>query len=85
MKRLLTITAITLVSTGALANDGPMCTEAEVATWMSEKEFVTMAGKLGYKVDELMVTSGNCYALSKIDGTEGEMDYFNPVTGVIVQ
>ncbi len=68
-----------------LAAEGPTCTEAGVDSWMPETDFITMAEKLGYDVDNFSVTKGNCYALTKLNGAEGDMDYFNPVTGTIIQ
>lgn len=86
MKGLLTLVISPLLfSAAAFAAEGPICTEAGQDTWMPENDFITMATSLGYESDGFTVTSGNCYALTKVEGESGELDYFNPVTGVIVE
>lgn len=85
MKNLLAPLVLLTFCTNAAATTGPNCTEDDVEKWMSETDFITMAEKLGYNTDKFIVTEGNCYALNKTGSADGEMNYFDPVTGSMVQ
>ena len=86
MKRGILVLAALFYVGGAIAAEGPECTTAEQETWMSEDNFKSMASALGYQTDNMGVTAGNCYTLTKIDASSAdEVDFFNPVTGEIVQ
>lgn len=86
MKRSILLLAALFYVGSALAAGSPECTTADKETWMSEDNFKNMASALGYQTDSMGVTEGNCYTLTKIDAASAEeLDYFNPVTGEIVQ
>lgn len=80
MKFLLTISAISIFSTAAMA--GPECTKEAKDKWQNQETFQKNLVEQGYKINKFKVTSGNCYEIYGFSKDNKKVEiYFNPITG----
>jgi len=90
MKRALRVQAmpivlLTLVA-GPVFADSPICGEAQDDSWMEPEAVQQQIETLGYTVESLGVSEGNCYQVTGLN-VEGKsmMAYLDPRTGSVVQ
>jgi len=87
MQKLLAVLLATSFTSGfAMAGDSPQCELQPDVVWMEQAEFEEKVQGMGYTIDQLAVSSGNCYQMmGQNKAGEGVMVFFNPQTGDVVQ
>lgn len=71
---------------GAAYAAGPECGEARDDSWMEPEVMLEQIESLGYTIETLGVSAGNCYEATGLNVQgEGVTAYFDPKTGGIVQ
>ena len=83
MKKLILLTALTLISFSSFAKKD--CTDLPKEKWMSVEEFKEVVQKKGFRIRKFK-QPGSCYEIygKDKDGKEVEV-YFNPVDASIVK
>lgn len=86
MKKLATVVLAVSCISGVAMAASPECEIQADVTWMEQSAFEQKAETLGYTIDRLEVSDGNCYQLTgqNRDGV-GVIAFFNPQTGDVVQ
>jgi len=80
------IVASALLFSSAAFAQSPVCGEAQDDSWMTPEAMQQQVEALGYTVEALGVSEGNCYQVMGMN-TEGNnvIAYFDPRTGGVVQ
>ncbi|MBX2825300.1 MAG: PepSY domain-containing protein [Gammaproteobacteria bacterium] len=77
--------ALSILATGALAA-GPECELAADQKWLEQVEFENKIENMGYVIDELLVSEGNCFEVTGKNSSGKDMTaYFHPQTGEVLQ
>lgn len=86
MKSVLALTALTVILSGCGMRAGTQCTDDPQSEWQDQDAFQQHLVGQGYRIDEFVVTDGNCYEIygANQQGQKVEI-YFNPVNGEIVK
>ena len=80
------IFAIAAIAISSPAFAGPHCTDAPQSSWLTEVEMKERIKPMGYQVDVLKKTTGNCYEIYGKDQSGKRIEiYFHPVTGEVVK
>jgi len=65
---------------------GPHCTDVPEGNWLSKAQMMDRIKPMGYQVDILKKTKGNCYEIYGRDKSGKRIEiYFHPVTGEAVK
>jgi len=83
---LMTSMLTALAFSGAAFAESPACGEAQDDTWMAEDLILEKVQGMGYAVDSIAVSDGNCYELTG-QNTNGDsvVTFLDPRTGEIVE
>lgn len=84
--KFLPIAALSLVYSGSLMAQGPVCGGAQDDTWMPPAELAEKIVDMGYVIENMAISEGNCYEMSGMN-TQGDpvTAYLDPRTGDLVQ
>lgn len=63
----------------------PECELQADVSWMEQGAFEQKVETLGYTIENLVVSEGNCYQLTGQKDGQGVIAFFNPQTGDVVQ
>lgn len=90
MKKSLVATAALLVSSFAFTTvaiaESPMCGAAQDDTWMPPEAIQEKIETMGYTIENMGVSEGNCYQLTGLN-VQGQSvtTYLDPRTGDVLQ
>ena len=86
MKSLLIIITVAIAASGCGMRAGTQCTQAPQSEWQDQEMFQQNLLSQGYKINEFVVTDGNCYEIYGFnkEGQKVEI-YFDPVSGDVVK
>jgi len=77
--------ALSVFSFGVFAA-GPECELAADQKWLEQAEFENKIEDLGYVIDELYVSEGNCFEVTGKNSAGKDMKaFFHPQTGEVLQ
>ncbi len=81
-----TLFATLLAFGGTAFADAPACGEAQDDSWMQPEAIQEKIETLGYTIENLGISEGNCYELTGLN-VQGQSvtAYFDPKTGDVVQ
>lgn len=66
--------------------EGPACGEAQDDSWMQPADVQDKVEGMGYSVDSLGISDGNCYEVTGRNGDGADViTYLDPRSGEIVQ
>lgn len=84
-KLLSLVAAMSFVSTSALAM-APECELEADQAWMEQGTFETKVQEMGYVIEDLVVSEGNCFEVTGKNRDGQDMTaYFHPQTGDVLQ
>ena len=64
----------------------PTCESGDKAAWMSTEVIIEKAAELGFTVESVAITDGNCYYATSTDSDGDDIDlFFDPLTGEKVE
>lgn len=79
-------TASLLLISGVSFAESPVCGEAQDDSWMEPDAMQDRIESLGYTIDSMGVSEGNCYQVTGLNVEGKQMTaYFDPKTGGVVQ
>ncbi len=83
---LIIATTSLLLMSGASFAESPVCGEAQDDSWMEPDVLQDQIESLGYTIDSMGVSEGNCYQVTGLNVEGKQMTaYFDPKTGGVVQ
>ncbi len=90
MKLILKSSAVLITSmimfAGAAFAEAPVCGEAQDDTWLPPEAIQEQVQAMGYTVDSMKVSEGNCYQMTGMNSNGKSLTvYLDPRTGVILQ
>lgn len=76
----------TMAFTGVAHAESPACGDPQDDSWMAEADLLEKVQGMGYAIDTLAISEGNCYELTGTNSTgESVVTYLDPRTGDIVE
>ena len=85
MKSVSLLAALCVISFGTFAA-GPECELAVDQKWLEQIEFESKIEDMGYVIDELLVSEGNCFEVTgKNSAGKAMIAFFHPQTGEVMQ
>jgi len=90
MKLLIKSSAVLMTSmmlfAGSAFAESPVCGEAQDDSWLTPEVMQEQVEALGYTVDALDVSEGNCYQMTGMNADgKAVTAYFDPRTAAVVQ
>lgn len=71
---------------GAAIAESPSCGDAQDASWMQPDAIQEKAETMGYTIEGMGISEGNCYALTGLNAQgQSVITYLDPKTGDVVQ
>ncbi len=84
-KKCIMLSTLLMISAASFA-ESPVCGEAQDASWMEPEVMQQQLESLGYTIDTLDVSAGNCYQVTGLNVQGKSMTaYLDPRTGDVLQ
>ena len=85
-KRNLLLATTMFFFTGTAFAENPVCGEAQDDSWMSPDVVQEQIKALGYTIDSMDISDGNCYQMTGLNNEgKGVTAFIDPRTGGVVQ